>query len=1658
MNIKGSRTILKRMLSLLLTAALLMPAMATCWGNAEEITYLFKPDLKAEPYVSNPVIIAEGATPGTEGVDGWIYDAASTSNFASGNYFRVTDHSAVPGAKMYEMNINNANRLVYHPFSEAVYSGVFTMSFDFEFNVLTAGSGFYNIRLVNTAGTAAAATSIRFYTDGTLRIGGATVNLTENLQNNHWYRLTAVYDIGTKKVTYYLHDNKTAFLDAVANGTGVSQTFALSSGLGFQGVIFAGCASPTQAILNFSNLRVFLGNCTEETDMPPFVYDSPGGEDPEDPQEPEIPEEPEQPGEFQYLFYPKFNAEPYLSSPVIIPSGAVPGTAGVDGWVYHPNSTANFSSSNYFGIVDHTVNTGSKMLSLNLTSSNRSVYHPFTTPISSGVYTMSFDFFIRIDTPGAGFYNIRLVNSENVFASTTSIRIYGDGKVTYGINNEVLLPTLQQNHWYRVTVVYDLDHAIGTYYLHDNEEDYLEAVQNGTGLTANINLPAGLSFTGVAVSGMGSSTAGTIYFDNWRVFTGTTEPETPPFIDNSEVPEEPEEPEEPEQPGDYLFYPNFNAEPYLSSPNVITSGAAPGYTGIDGWVYDKSSTSNFSSSNYVRVTDHSTMGQRKMLEMYISTSNRLIYHPFSQTQYNGTFTMSFDFEVNIQNEGTGFYNFRLLNTQGTAASTTSIRFYGDGSVRIGGSTVILEPNLYSNHWYRLTVVYNLDAKTATYYLHDNREDYLADVAAGRGVTQGINVPAGVGFQGILIAGAGSETEMTMHFDNWRVFTGKIEREEPDFVVDPRPVPTRYLFNETFPSATYRFGEHLFKPGDPNGTVKNWTKAGNAPNTKEYFQITEHTKIENNLVGAIYLTSGSNSIDRALPEAIIPAPGVKLTFSFDFMLKPDQDADPALFYRIALMNGATRRDTTDLRIYANGNISFNNNKFAIPEPLKNQSDWHRLTVVYNLETLTADYYLDNVFQGTGGKFTMDATGVTAVRISGPGGAMGVLMMDNIRAYLGDMQEETYPPAMVDNSRTVYQPNGDSKPYAETTLAASTDYPFDYTFVWTTDPQNLVKFRPDLHLRNMQWLVDNKEALNIQYIMNTGDLVTDSSSLQQWMDADAAQRLLDEAGIPNGVLAGNHDTNSGTYTRYYEFFGEDRYKHNEWYGGSYKNNFGHYDLITVGDTDFIMIYMSYLYDGNPQEIAAQIDWMNEVLAQYPRHNAILLFHDYLEVRATEGRSAFGQQIFEEVVYPNQNVFMVLTGHVLGTWRQETNINGRIVHEIVYNYQGTETANGDGKASRYNRYMWGMIRLLQMDETNNKIHFRTFSPINDSITIYDTVDSPPASYERDHFSIDFHFGRADNTVTVEQAPTASTITYGQPLSASRLRDGRLVNSIGNMVGGTLTWQDGQQVLNAGTHTVKAVFTPSDAYYEPMTIDVTVRVLPREIIVIPAAGQSKIVGEADPVFTYTYSGLLGQDTLSGALGREAGEQPGWYDFTPGTLTAGDNYTIVVIQGSGFRIVDNTVYADILGTVKDGETPLKDVLVSLIRADEPADSLEAYTDENGAYAFSHLPAGAYTLTFTADGYQTLTEQVTITEGDVVKDVSLEKVITPPEREKGDVSGNGTVDISDARLILQAAVGKITLSEEQAAAADVNGDGKVTSSDARLVLSYVVGKLDSFPS
>ncbi|WP_397331050.1 S-layer homology domain-containing protein [Paenibacillus sp. JSM ZJ436] len=301
-------------------------------------------------------------------------------------------------------------------------------------------------------------------------------------------------------------------------------------------------------------------------------------------------------------------------------------------------------------------------------------------------------------------------------------------------------------------------------------------------------------------------------------------------------------------------------------------------------------------------------------------------------------------------------------------------------------------------------------------------------------------------------------------------------------------------------------------------------------------------------------------------------------------------------------------------------------------------------------------------------------------------------------------------------------------------------YDFAIAWTTDEQYYSESYPwNFETRN-RYIVNNKERMDLRYLVNTGDLVDDIDETYQWEHADQYMKILEEAGLPYGVLAGNHDiaNHNARYENYQSYFGANRFSESSVYGQSYKNNLGHYDLVTAGGQDMIFVYMSYDYD------RSAADWMNEVLAKYSDRMAVLAFHSY--TNGSGEQDAHGLFFQNEVVAKNPNVVMVLNGHyhgaainVAGFDDDGDGIKERNVYQILTDYQ---SGNEGGDA---------YYQTLYFDLANGKVYVISYSPKLDDFSYYNVSKLP--SYDMglkatdlDTFELRMDFDTAPKTLNVK------------------------------------------------------------------------------------------------------------------------------------------------------------------------------------------------------------------------------------------------------------------------------------------------------------------------
>lgn len=325
-------------------------------------------------------------------------------------------------------------------------------------------------------------------------------------------------------------------------------------------------------------------------------------------------------------------------------------------------------------------------------------------------------------------------------------------------------------------------------------------------------------------------------------------------------------------------------------------------------------------------------------------------------------------------------------------------------------------------------------------------------------------------------------------------------------------------------------------------------------------------------------------------------------------------------------------------------------------------------------------------------------------------------------------------------------------------------YDFTLAWESDTQYYNQEFHEHQTKIHDYVLAERENKNIQFLFHTGDVVDDWDQPAQWDAANPEYQRLDEAGLPYSVLAGNHDVGhtSNDYTEFSHHFGEHRYADNPWYGESYKDNRGHYDLFSAGGIDFINVAMGW--GPGDEEIA----WMNDVLAKHPERVAIINLHEFM--LTTGGLGPIPQRILDEVAATNPNVRMIMSGHYHDAFQRTDafdddgdGADDRTVTSMLFDYQGLPEGGQ------------GYLRLLHFDNQGQKMMVRTYSPSledynSDDPSLMGPADDPnmyqefDISYEQlgikpesrtlisDSFSADFltsnEIGTVENTPSGEVA----------------------------------------------------------------------------------------------------------------------------------------------------------------------------------------------------------------------------------------------------------------------------------------------------------------------
>jgi hypothetical protein len=262
-------------------------------------------------------------------------------------------------------------------------------------------------------------------------------------------------------------------------------------------------------------------------------------------------------------------------------------------------------------------------------------------------------------------------------------------------------------------------------------------------------------------------------------------------------------------------------------------------------------------------------------------------------------------------------------------------------------------------------------------------------------------------------------------------------------------------------------------------------------------------------------------------------------------------------------------------------------------------------------------------------------------------------------------------------------------------------------------------PGLFLTQTSWLAQERDSLDLRYVIHLGDIVNNNTA-REWENAHRAMSLL-HGRVPYALVPGNHDygpsgdasTRDTGLNEHFDFA-----RTAEWptFGGAMER--GRLDntfhLFEAGGRKWIVVCLEW----GPRD--GTIAWADGVMRRHPDRLGILVTHAYLNNNdhrydhtdkerpqhynphhyRTPGGVNDGEELWRKLVRRHRFAF-ALNGHVLGDgtgYRADRTERGNVCHQILANYQMRELG---GEA---------YLRLLEFRPDGKTVRVKAYSPLHD------------------------------------------------------------------------------------------------------------------------------------------------------------------------------------------------------------------------------------------------------------------------------------------------------------------------------------------------------------
>lgn len=250
---------------------------------------------------------------------------------------------------------------------------------------------------------------------------------------------------------------------------------------------------------------------------------------------------------------------------------------------------------------------------------------------------------------------------------------------------------------------------------------------------------------------------------------------------------------------------------------------------------------------------------------------------------------------------------------------------------------------------------------------------------------------------------------------------------------------------------------------------------------------------------------------------------------------------------------------------------------------------------------------------------------------------------------------------------------------------------YRFVVLPDTQNATEKFPEVLDATCDWIAANKEKLNIQYVLQVGDMVERGGDEYMWKNFDGSMKRLEKAGVPYILAVGNHDFSKGPGDRlafFEQYFPVSRFDKLPSFGSNalIGSNSSSYHAFRAGGTNWLVISMIF----NPPDYI--IDWAGRVIEAHPDHQVILLTHSYLEHK---GRDVAGERIWQKIGRKYPNVSMAICGHLTTVNYVDKGDAGNTVYQMLFDWQNPTSAEMNSYCS-----------IIELDPEKRTIAVSTYS----------------------------------------------------------------------------------------------------------------------------------------------------------------------------------------------------------------------------------------------------------------------------------------------------------------------------------------------------------------